>query len=92
MALYMPKSSVSKLTHDYLKLYNDMIEKWRIFLGENTPPPTRPEGARQPFHSITFLRNYILTIKIFILIHLLFLLVHLLLFALCRLNNNMNIC
>lgn len=33
----MPKHSVSKLTHDYLKLYDDMCLKWRSFLGVRTP-------------------------------------------------------
>lgn len=54
MVIYMTKHSVSKLTHDYLKLYNIMMEKWRSFLGVRTPLQDAPLGVSSlPFHYIS---------------------------------------
>lgn len=51
----MPKHSVSKTikkTHDYMKLYDDMMQDWRSFLGERTPKTKELREFRLPFHYI----------------------------------------
>lgn len=49
------RHSVSKLTHDYHKLYVKMMDdltKWRSFLGERTPQDQARKGSGLPYHYV----------------------------------------